>query len=881
MRKILTLLCLLSFLKNYSQSPCSILGFEHSSPGSYTATNAIPGWTVQSSTATLCTGTSVWSGGSNQFSLVSTPIYNYPLLGALPHSPLGGTLVARLGNDVSDGSAVRIRHTIQVTNSLTLLDFAYATYNNASGHTCCQQPQVSLKLYDCSGQPLTCYGFTLTTGTSCGTGTYAATTNTIGWKTGQIDLSPFTGTCVILEVASADCYNGSHYGVTYFDFKCGGDNLDCIMCYPGYLSSEQCGSNTSLLTAPPGYHSYQWISPLTGTFVPGPAGTSAALTVTNPIPGAIYTVQLSTAAGCQYWGTVAIIYSAVIVQGIGASPSCSNGTGGSATVVAGGSTGGYGYVWKDQSQNVVGTTSVINGLAPGIYSVQVSVPGYPNCLYAISTVTVGVQSPSPKFLNQPYCGSQAVLSRPGGNSYQWYDGTTAIAASAGGTAQTLYINNPQPYSIYWLSYNAYGCKDSVQFVLLPATGGSVSLVSNSTICAGSSNGMSTFSISPTVGTPPGWGSYTLVTGSTQVTTALVPGSIFSVPNLSSGVLYTVNVYDGACIYSQTISPVVAPTFSFGISVATTPTFCPGDSLLVAVQTGSQAASAYNYLWGPSLFLSDTTLSTALISPTVPVNSTGTFTYSITLTPTLAYCPVTHTFAIVAWNYSPPTIQGVAPFCEGNTNITLTASPSGGYFNGPSFVTPSGQLTQPSPGVFTYSYTISSGSCIATSISILTINAEPQFTVSFPQLICKGETHKLSATGQPGNTYTWSTGDVGNTIMVSPQNNAVIIITAGNQAGCTMTATTVLTVNDCLALENPGGVSPPVKFFPNPAKDRLNYECATTATLEIIDPHGRIVARHELRKGGSDIDISSLSPASYQLRITSAGKQWYSRVVKTQ
>src|SRR5437879_13491262 len=84
---------------------------------------------------------------------------------------------------------------------------------NGTGHTFCSHPYVRITLIDCSANLIACPQVSITPpGPSCAT--VSATgwaTNSSGysytpsWQIRAIDLSPYIGTCVTVQITIGDC----------------------------------------------------------------------------------------------------------------------------------------------------------------------------------------------------------------------------------------------------------------------------------------------------------------------------------------------------------------------------------------------------------------------------------------------------------------------------------------------------------------------------------------------------------------------------------------------------------------------------------------------------------------------------------------------------
>src|SRR5882762_9951880 len=108
MKKISSFLVFI--FSHYLSAQTTNIDFESTPVGAYTSSNAINGWTIssQSNTSGVCNTSTVWTPGSPEFSIVSTPIAAFPVIGNILQSPLGGSNIARLNNSTADGSVTKL-----------------------------------------------------------------------------------------------------------------------------------------------------------------------------------------------------------------------------------------------------------------------------------------------------------------------------------------------------------------------------------------------------------------------------------------------------------------------------------------------------------------------------------------------------------------------------------------------------------------------------------------------------------------------------------------------------------------------------------------------------------------------------------------------------
>ncbi|MFH0864986.1 MAG: PKD domain-containing protein [Bacteroidota bacterium] len=130
-------------------------------------------------------------------------------------------------------------------------------------------------------------------------------------------------------------------------------------------------------------------------------------------------------------------------------------------------------------------------------------------------------------------------------------------------------------------------------------------------------------------------------------------------------------------------------------------------------------------------------------------------------------------------------------CEGNSS-TLTASstnPSATYQW--STGSPNASITVSPSTTTVYTVTATTPGCTATSSVTVNVDAQPTVTVN-NAAVCQGQPATLTANGAA--SYLWNTGDITNSITVSPSATTSYTVTGSNNA-CTSTAIATVTVNE--------------------------------------------------------------------------------------
>ncbi len=504
-------------------------------------------------------------------------------------NPNGGPASVRLngihGFSHDHGSKLNYNMSLNPNNKSFSVSYAIVLYNG--GHLSNDQPYFSVKITDQNGNLVPgCSVYTVTcnsnlTNTASPMYDPSWTDAVIGfgtmyrkWSTYAFDFSNYPLiTSVNVEFYVGGCGLGGHWGYAYVD----------AACSPGGAVASFCaGSNTSVLTAPVGYSTYQWIGP-SGPVSVGNGGNTGTATITPVTAGQVFTCNVTAVNGClsSFQTTVAI--TTISITGVGSTPSCLGGNSGTANVNATGSSLGYSYAWVNSSGTPVGSTQAASGLSPGVYSVTVSSP---LCGSQTTTVSVSISPPAYYGLNAPFCGSVGWINKPGGTNYKWYT-ATPLALIAGATSSSLTINSPVAGAQYFLVYTTpSGCKDSIKYTLTQTPGGSVYVSNIKSICAGNNNSYAVVNLQTAA--PPVY-SYS-VTGPSGYSSILTNTTAVkdSVVGLSIGT-YSVVVFDGQCLYNTTftVSPFV---FNYTLTPQTS-TICSSGSTTLAVNFGNTTPTA--------------------------------------------------------------------------------------------------------------------------------------------------------------------------------------------------------------------------------------------------------------------------------------------------
>lgn len=820
-----------------ANAPCSNEDFEVGNLSGWTASVGVNGNSQNYPTVT-------GPASASQASVMTTNITD-PYVGTIPASPLGGTKVVRINNDVAgDFSVVKLSQTFPVTATNYFFDFAYWAVMEDAGsagvaHSCSNTPFMLIKIRDNSNilQALCptfsivapasgsggCAGLGPLTWTTVGSGVNAIKTST-GWQKFSIDLTPYlfsTPGNVTIEVFVGDCSLGGHWGYAYFDARCNTMDLSVntqtlSLLSPTVYPQVLCGG-TATMTAPAGLINYTWTGPPSAGI-----GTVTTQTLVTAVPGN-YTLVMNPPGICNPISKI-VNLQFVPPTTVTASPAnlCATGTNTSSTLSASGASQ---YTWMPGGSNsssivvtptitTVYTLTARTGTCTGTYTIQVSVNPDPSLSLLTSNTSV--------------CPGQTfTMTATGANSYLWNPGaltgslvtltqSTANTYTVAGTStagcvstSTIAIGiTPSPTVVITAFSPTYNCSGSP--VTLVATGASVVWQPG-----GSTSGVVVFN--PTVTTTyTAFGSSGSCTALATIVLSVNPGpSITITPNPTL-------VCPGNSTTLTAVAPAAVGVFTWSpggsnaTSIVVTPTLAGGYSVSAVDAMGCRSTYTANPNVGPlpNITISPTTPSVCFGS-SVTLTGGGGVTYtwqpgnlngsSISVSPTVN---TTYTLtgataagcvnqATVTVTVTPlPVITAVAnptAVCSGNCS---TITPGGAGVGGTYSITGASNFTVCPLANTTYTVRgTNAAGCIGNQVTVaVNVNSSPSLTLTAnPTTICAGASSTLNVSG--ATTYTWAnTGTNGSSLVVTPSVTTIYTVTGTNASGCTSTRTVQVLVN---------------------------------------------------------------------------------------
>ncbi len=532
-----------------------------------------------------------------------------------------------------------------------------------------------------------------------------------------------------------------------------------------YSWSTGSGSNPLCLT-PAGTTTYT----VTGTSAAGCTSTGSAVITVNPLP----TITINSATVCAGQGACLTANGATTYSwstGSGTNPLCLTPAGTTTYTVTGTSTAGC-----------TSTASAVITVNP------------------LPTITIN---------SATVCAGQgACLTATGANTYSWStgSGTNPLCLTPAGTTT---------YTVTGTS--AAGCTSTGSAVItvnpLPTI-----TINSATVCAGqgaclTATGATTYSWSTGSGTNPlcltpvGTTTYT-VTGTSAAGCTSIGSAIITVNPLPTVTVNTEAICLGqtACLTASGANSYVWSTASTLTTICVTPAISTSYTV-TGTSLGCTGTATTSVSVTANLIIT-TNSPTICIGQTACITASGGFTYSwstsslsnplcispastttYTVTGTNAGGCTGSTTAVVTVNPLPTITLNSPAICLGQT-ACITANGANTYLwsnssnSNPLCIAPTTTTTYTVTGT-------SSVGCTSTASAVITVNPLPTITINAPT-ICIGTSTCLTASG--GNSYSWSTGELTNSICVTPSGTTTYTVTGTSVNGCTSTATTVVTVN---------------------------------------------------------------------------------------
>jgi hypothetical protein len=628
-------------------APCVNEDFEASASSTSTVVgtgsigNTLAGWTVtqgqNSGVNASCTqaGCCPTVGSTNAW--VRTTPWTDPnagVLGVIPASPLGGTKILQMNDNIPvQGEMVRLQQTFPVTSTNALFQLAFMASLNGSSHLCCDQPYLKIEVIDCSNNVLACPSLSITPpGSSCVSSIPTGwVTNTAGisytplWKQFSIDLTPYMGTCVTIRITVSDCDGWAHHGMCYVDMVCTPMTITAAnIPFPAgtpVVAVTACGVVTASLVAPPGMGPYLWN---------GPGGSGVTSNTNQSVSTSMagnYTLTMNPPGICApITKTVSLTFGSFPLAGFTRTNTCTvytlqnTGTGAPAVQT-------YSFVGSGAppSYTTTANTSVVIFAPSTTYTIYQVVTNAAGCPATSSVVITTPAGPNPAFNALPSF-TQCIT----GNSFN-FNATTAAGThtyafmpAAGAPASGFVANYgavnftaPGTYTVTHTINNGAGCISSTSSLVTIAASPTIAASGIAPPCAGAQATL-TGSGGPGVLTWTGPSSFTAVGGNAFINN-------FQTTNQG---VYTLTANNNGCIVTKTVSMTMGsqPT----ATITNGGPYCQGATITLSAQVSTTVGISFTQFY-PNSWCCWSTCCTgysAAVTPTATTSSSGIYYFYV-------------------------------------------------------------------------------------------------------------------------------------------------------------------------------------------------------------------------------------------------------------
>ncbi len=428
--------------------------------------------------------------------------------------PPGHTYSARIGND----SAYRrnaaspfgasnlpynhqtLRNTFMVTAANKTITYWYAVVLSqnyaAIPHPQHEQPFFKIRMYDASGNIITCATYDVNATTAGSIGGFQKMTAPSGqdeflykgWTPVLIPLINYVGQQVTIEFESCDCARGGHFGYAYFA-------VDCAPFSGITVTNTPC-TNQYTLTAPPGLASYSWSgsSPITGN--------AQQQTVTVNAAGS-YTVTMTTLGNngttCTFkLDTTIVPAPPLATASFKATEVCKGAT----TAFTDNSTlNGYtisSVNWSfGDGQSSTQNNPVHQYVTDGTYQVIYTINLSNGCTYKDTATVKVLPLPVASFNATNICQGQPTQfnnTSTNANTYNWNFGVAG--ATSAQTAPTYTYANVGSYTVSLVAISSGGCSDTVKNTIKVLPVPQMTAVSPAPVCSGATIPVPSYTTNP-------------------------------------------------------------------------------------------------------------------------------------------------------------------------------------------------------------------------------------------------------------------------------------------------------------------------------------------------------------------------------------------------
>ncbi|MDD4994192.1 MAG: PKD domain-containing protein [Paludibacter sp.] len=408
--------------------------------------------------------------------MTDTLAYDSYTGGKLKKVPKGYRYSARLGQAVTGGQEESLSYTFKIdsTNALLVWKFAVVLQDPLSGHTRTEEPRFKVTLLNQKGDTIPdCANYDVYASDASikGFQTYPLNSSSSimwrDWTTVGANLLPYIGQTVTIEFMAADCTHQGHFGYAYFVAE----------SHPMFITVKYCtGDSSAKLTGPEGFDSYSWKDSNGNTIA-----SKQILDITNPVEGATYSCQMTSATGCSVTLTSTIAKYEPNADFKEELVDCNNLTNTMHfTNLHPATHGTLEYKWYFED----GTTSTLKSpthtfTTSGMHPVSLVVDNPPSlCSDSVSRLVETFYPPLVGITGDSvYCeGTTTTLKGHGAFRYVWSNGSTADSIMVG-----------KDTTVWMIGYSSVGCyTDTIRYKVHKAPDWPFSVDGNLFFCKGGS-----------------------------------------------------------------------------------------------------------------------------------------------------------------------------------------------------------------------------------------------------------------------------------------------------------------------------------------------------------------------------------------------------------
>ena len=473
---------------------------------------------------------------------------------------------------------------------------------------------------------------------------------------------------------------------------------------------------------------------LTATSIEGCSHTVSNVVTVNPLPVA----NFASGTACQ-GSSLAFSNSSTVSSGIITTYAWNFGDGATSSLQ------NPAHLYSGSGNFNVNLTVTTAGGCSANITHPVSINPLPNANFNATPVCEGSAS---------VFGNTSSISTGSITTYDWDFGDTYTSSQS---SPSHIYSVALTYTVRLIATSGFGCSDTITKSVIVNALPTANAGADQTVCFGNSATLTASGGSAFLWTPG---------GSTSSSISVSP---------ASNTTYTVRVTDAnSCTANDIVNVVVNSLPS--VSAGPDRIVCSGTSATL------NASGATTYSWTPG----------GSTSSSLTVTPASNTSYIVTGTDVNG-CVHSDTALVTV---SPLPTVNAGPdqsICSGST-VALSASGANTYTWNPTGSTSASVLVSP---VISTNYIVtgtSAAGCIRRDTVRVTVNPVPVVSLS-PTFICPGFSTTLDA-GNPGATYTWSTGDTTQTISVSDSGTYTVVVTSAN--GCPAMGTSLVTIGNNLS-----------------------------------------------------------------------------------